>query len=171
MLNFLRVTNHLRLHSALFFVFMLMPTATSTAGTENHCSNLKQLIANVPSKFSKIIVNADRQSGGYDVTLRLEGAMECAVMAQSNKRSYYCVWKFLYRDASAYRKFAELDREVNDCFGHWAISSRDQSVNHPDFYDSRMYKMDQAKVTVSVKDKSALGTTFVYVWVAPQNGQ
>ena len=38
---------------------------------------------------------------------------------------------------------------------------RDQGVNHPDFYDAWAFIIDGAPVTLSIKDKTALGKTFV----------
>jgi hypothetical protein len=48
--------------------------------------------------------------------------------------------------------------------------SDDQNVNHPDFYDAQLFLLDRAKVAVSVKDKSAQESTFVFVSVVPMTG-
>ena len=42
-----------------------------------------------------------------------------------------------------------------------ARPERDQGVNHPDFYDAWAFQIDGARVTLSIKDKSALGKTYV----------
>lgn len=100
----------------------------------------------------------------------LEGASECAVRQQLNSKSYYCTWEFRHRDAVAYTTFEEIRQELQSCIGDRAALSDDQNVNHPDFYDSRIFRLDQAKVAVSVKDKSALGSTFIFVSVKPLSG-
>jgi hypothetical protein len=66
--------------------------------------------------------------------------------------------------------FKALGQELESCIGDRAVLSDDQNVNHPDFYEARMFLLDQAKVSVSVKDKSALGSTFVFVSVEPLMG-
>jgi len=168
--SLLRAIERFSLQSVCFLVLTLMHSAPNAADREKHCSTLEELVARVPSNFSNIVIAKDGKPSEHDVTLVLDGATKCAVIAQSKKRSYYCVWEFPHRDQGAYRQFKELDRVVSDCLGQQAEANRDQSVNHPDFYDSRMYEMAHATVTVSVKDKSALANTFVYVWVAPKNG-
>jgi hypothetical protein len=145
-----------------------MNVPTQSAGAASFCTNINLLVDNAHSNFSEIIIRPERKSGGYDVTLRLEGAMDCTVIPTSNSNSYYCTWKFPHRATRAYATFEMFERELKECIGHRAVFVRDQPVNHPDFYDSRIFQVDQANVTVSVKDKSALGRTFVFVWVRPR---
>ncbi|MGI9500071.1 MAG: hypothetical protein ACR2P3_08535 [Geminicoccaceae bacterium] len=141
-----------------------------SALASSFCSDVNHLIENVHASFSEIIVEPGRASGGYDVTLKLDGAFDCAVTPRINKKSYYCTWKFQYRAANAYTTFKKLDLELKECIGDRAVLHKDQSVNHPDFYDSRIFQLDQAKITVSVKDKGALGNTFIFIWVEPGSG-
>ena len=79
--------------------------------------------------------------------------------------AYHCSWAFPHRAEQAYDTFDEFVREVKDCIGQKATLHSDQSVNHPDSYALRRFEMEQAEVTVSVKDKGALGSTFVFVRV------
>jgi hypothetical protein len=44
----------------------------------------------------------------------------------------------------------------------------DQSVNHPDAYDLRLFRLDGAEFAVSLKDKGALQQTLVFLRV-PQS--
>ena len=149
-----------------------MPAALSIedAVAKSICSDINILIEEAPRDFSGIIVEPSRGSSGYGVTFELEGASDCTVRQLLKGKSYYCTWEFRHRDAEAYMTFKALGQELQSCIGDRAILSDDQNVNHPDFYESRMFLLDQAKVSVSVKDKSALGSTFIFVSVEPLSG-
>ncbi|MDH3661393.1 MAG: hypothetical protein OEU92_15425 [Alphaproteobacteria bacterium] len=149
-----------------------MPAALSIedAVAQSICSDINILIEEAPRDFSGIIVEPSRGSGGYGVTFELEGASDCTVRQLLKGKSYYCTWEFRHRDAEAYMTYKALGQDLQSCIGDRAVLSDDQNVNHPDFYESRMFLLDQAKVSVSVKDKSALGSTFIFVSVEPLTG-
>jgi len=86
-------------------------------------------------------------------------------------KSYYCTWEFQHRDLDAYEVFEELGQKLESCIGGDSILSDDQRVNHPDFYDVRIFQLDDVKVAVSVKDKSTLGATYVFVSVERLKGR
>ena len=71
-------------------------------------------------------------------------------------------------EAQAPIKFPDLT--VHKRIGQQATLHIDQSVNHPDYYALRRYETAQADVSVSVKDKSALGNTFVFIRVQGGKG-
>jgi hypothetical protein len=98
-------------------------------------------------------------------TLTLAGASYCLVTKRSNGSFYHCGWEFPYRAKPAYDTFDALVRGMNDCIGRHATLHSDRSVNHPDYYALRRYQTAQAEVSVSVKDKSALSRTFVFIRV------
>lgn len=81
-----------------------------------------------------------------------------------------CQWEFDYRGPAAAQAFDRFTRLLSDCFQGRAREIRDQGVNHPDFYDLRQYRLDNAAVSVSIKDKGALRKTFVFLRIEP-NGQ
>lgn len=140
------------------------------AAAASFCSNINLLIEEAPRNFSDIIVEPRKGSGGYDVTLKLDGASDCAARQLLNSKSYYCTWEFRHRDAEAYATFEALGQKLQSCIGDRAVLSDDQNVNHPDFYESHMFLLGRVKVAVSVKDKSALGSTFIFVSVEPLSG-
>ena len=43
----------------------------------------------------------------------------------------------------------------------WQSVEQDKGVNHPDYYDAWMFHGDVGGFSVSIKDKSVLGKTFV----------
>ncbi|MGH1483784.1 MAG: hypothetical protein ACRBM6_34715 [Geminicoccales bacterium] len=136
----------------------------------NFCTDINRLVAEAPEDFSDVIIESGRGSGGFDVTLKLEGASNCAVRRLLHAKSYYCTWEFQHRDVNAYKVFEELGQKLKSCVGGDAILSNDQGVNHPDFYDARIFQLDDVKVAVSVKDKSTLGATYVFVSVERLKG-
>jgi len=83
----------------------------------------------------------------------------------SGAKVYHCAWKFACRTVGAYSTFDAYKQLFQECFGDRAHLSRDKSVNHPDFYDLHQHQLDQVGVTLSIKDKSALQSTYVFVRV------
>ena len=153
-------------------VVISLPVALSieSAVAGSFCSRMNLLIDAAPGNFSELSDESGEGSGARDVALKLEGSADCAVRQLIKGKSYSCTWEFRHRDANAYAKFEELRQALQSCIGDRATPSDDQNVNHPDFYDSRIFLLDKAKVAVSVKDKSALGSTFVFVFVEPRIG-
>lgn len=132
---------------------------------QNLCANINYLIDQSKSKFSKIMGKSDGEMGSHDATFVLANASQCVVTTKSTKSWYRCSWKYPYRNKRAYDSFDDFVEGMNQCIGHIAKMHVDHSVNHPDYYASRRYEMEQAAVSVSIKDKSALGSTLVSIRV------
>jgi hypothetical protein len=104
------------------------------------------------------------QDGFADVPPPLTGAKSCQMtLGLGGVKAYHCAWEFDYRAPAAQSTFAAFDTDLATCFA--ASSQHDQGVNHPDFYDLREYAVKDAVVRVSLKDKGALGQTYVFVAV------
>ena len=144
---------------------MVLLATIGVAQARDLCANLDYLIDQTGSQFAEIIDKPNGDAGDHDVTLTLAGASYCFVTKKSKRSFYHCGWEFPYRAKPAYDTFDEFDRGVNECIGQHATLHTDQSVNHPDYYASRRYEMEQAEVSVSVKDKSARSNTFVFIRV------
>lgn len=96
----------------------------------------------------------------------LAGAEDCAVTRSlAGSKAYHCAWGFAYRDAGAAAAFEAIDRSLQACFGERARMSGDDRVNHPDSYDLRRYRLGEVEVALSLKDKSALSRTYIFVRV------
>ena len=54
---------------------------------------------------------------------------------------------------------------MRSCIGDLAEERTDRPVNHPDFYASHYYKLPGAEASVSLKNKSTLMSTVVFVGV------
>ena len=129
------------------------------------CTDIDYLIDQAQSEFAKIVGEPNGDAGDYSVTRTLSGASYCFVTKKSKRNWYHCSWEFPYRAKDAFDTFDEFVREMSECIGQHATVHADQSVNHPDYYSLRRYEMEQAEVSVSVKDKVSLGRTFVFIRV------
>lgn len=105
----------------------------------------------------------------------LAGALDssdCRFALQPSGVTYYCVWEFPFRAHEATSAFVHLSAALEACFGDRATERDDLRVNHPDSYRSHEFLVDDASVTVSLKDKSGLGKSLIFLRVtegpAPQ---
>lgn len=135
------------------------------AQAQDLCTNIDYLIDQSRSQFVAIVDKPSGDRGDHAATLTLADASYCFVTKQPKRNLYHCGWEFPYREKHAYDTFDEFVREMTECIGHHATLHTDQNVNHPDYYALRRYEMEQAEVSVSVKDKAALGSTFVFIRV------
>ena len=155
-------------HIVAITVSIPLALSIENAVAASFCSNINLLIDAAPRNFFDMPVDRTEGSNGHDAVLKLEGSSDCAIRQLLDGKLYSCTWEFQHRDAKAYKTFDEFGQKLKKCIGDRAALSDDQSVNHPDFYDSRIFLLDRVKVAVSVKDKSALGRTFVFVSVEPR---
>ena len=159
-------------YTVLFVAFAATLLVTNdVVRAQDFCAKVDDLIDQSRSGFVQVADKASGKPGTYDATLVLDGASFCAVTRKSNRSWYHCGWEFPYRAQQAYDTFDAFVARVNDCVGQRATLYSDQSVNHPDYYSLRRYEMEQADVSVSVKDKGALGNTFVFIRVQGKSGQ
>lgn len=116
---------------------------------------------------------SDASTGsGAAAPAALAGAESCRLsLAPGGQRAYHCAWRFAYRDGGAQAAFGAFNQALVACFGERARISRDQAVNHPDFYDLRRYRLDGAAVTVSIKDKVARDSTYVFLRVHSETAE
>lgn len=148
--------------SILFLAIGLASAPAGAADAASLCANVKTLVREARSNFSNWATDTPRAA----VPLMLSGAKDCALtQSLSGSKTYHCTWQFPYRAAGAHGTFDAFNRTLRECLGDPAPSSRDQRVNHPDFYDLRQYRFDEVEVAVSIKDKSALQKTHLFLRV------
>ena len=63
--------------------------------------------------------------------------------------------------------FDGLLTAVAQCADQDIAPTTDQAVNHPDFYDLRIFTMNNVEVGLSIKDKGGLQKTYVFLRVTP----
>lgn len=152
----------------LAFAVVLL-TASGNAGADDLCSQIETLIDHAGAQFTAILQEPSNTAGQQEVTLKLADADDCQVSQRSRRGWYHCAWEFPQRAPAAAARFEGFVDEMTDCLGERARLYEDQSVNHPDSYSLRGFELPQAEVSVSVKDKSALGKTFVFIRVRGKN--
>lgn len=89
-------------------------------------------------------------------------------LALSGQTSTHCAWGFDYRAAQAAQAFEAVIHAVSGCSGGPLQVESDKDVNHPDFYDLRIFNTSQGEVGVSLKDKGGLQKTYVFLRVTPK---
>ena len=154
------------LSGAIFVVALALGMFPAAIGrADGFCADVKNLIEHARSNFSSNPARPGEGEGGNAGPLLLRDASDCRVALQLGGNFYYCAWKHPFRAASAARSFERINEELQQCIGDRATIHGDQGVNYPDFYDARHYILDGASVTVSLKDKIELQSTFVFVRV------
>lgn len=142
------------LHFGLLALVCTMLSSVATADDEL-CPAVEALATEARSGF------ADRVTDGG---ARLPGVEHCgSVRTLSGAEALYCAWTFPLRNPAASEHFAMLDR----CFADSEPLGEDKPVNHPDTHRLRRYRLNGAEMTVSLKDKSAHGRTYVFLGAAP----
>lgn len=98
-----------------------------------------------------------------------DGAVgQCATSLDlSGARALNCAWPYAFRTGDAQAAFLVARAALQSCLGAEVAETRDQGVNHPDFYDLRLFRTGQGEVGLSLKDKGALQRTYVFVRIAP----
>ena len=82
------------------------------------------------------------------------------VLADCESEAQACRWSFELGDTGSRGLFKDLVDSIGACS---TLTSKlhDTGVNHPDFYDAWVFDFPTGSLSVSLKDKSALGQTFV----------
>ena len=94
----------------------------------------------------------------------MDGAEFCITStALGGAKTFHCAWQFNFRDPSALNAVRQIDETLRRCLPALEPTTKDQPVNHPDFYDQQEYQLDGIKITLSLKDKGALQQTLVFL--------
>ncbi len=93
-----------------------------------------------------------------------QNAEECGLSATlAGQTAVHCAWAFALRASEARVFFDGMVGSVTTCFGNEIAPIRDLGVNHPDSYDLRQYRFEDVTLSLSLKDKAALGKTYVFL--------
>ncbi len=129
--------------------------ALSPALAERFCDGVGRLMAEARAGFPGEVVRPE----GFD------GSPDCRLALQLDGKSFYCAWAHPLRSGEARAAYARIEAALAACLGPRAAVAGDRGVNHPDTYEARSYQQDGASVTVALKDKAALGRSFVFLRV------
>ena len=128
--------------------------AASLAGTafgQDRCDSLTALTSDpVMSDL------ADRHPGW------LTGASCRGENLGAGKTGATCFWEHSYRNGAAEAQFNQMRDWLGACLDSGTTPITDAAVNHPDTYVLEDFIFDEKTVSISLKDKAALGKSFVF---------
>lgn len=134
-------------------------------GAPSLCAQLDRLAAESRSGFAAIRAETANHPGEWDTSAATSGASYCLILGGEDSSSHTCTWEYQAVSGDASAAYAQMVDRVRACLE--AVSeSEDASVNHPDYWAATVFEANTATVTVSLKNKSALGKTLVAVSVA-----
>lgn len=125
------------------------------------CADVRFLIEQSRTGFLAIQRDTRHEFGGFDTTIKLSEAEYCVILEDVEKRSFRCAWKYSHSDRQAEAKYTQMREDLAVCLGNSASVQKDQPVNHPDIYESYLYRLPAVELRISLKEKSALKSTFV----------
>lgn len=91
-----------------------------------------------------------------------EGAICTTSRMLEGAHSVDCRWSYPYRDILARHAFEDLLAMVMQCTDEEIVEDGAR-VNHPDSYDLRQFRLGESVVSLSLKDKGALGQSLVFL--------
>ena len=133
--------------------------------------NCNDLISMVNHAEQRLAAATDEQNTPRKP--KINGADQCAsATGEGGSEIYYCSWQFPFRSGEARQLFTQLDAQVDSCLNTDSASTSDQPVNHPDSFWLNTYQLEKSKLSISVKDKSSLGKSllFLRVQILPPSG-
>ena len=89
-------------------------------------------------------------------------------LSQGGLVAMNCRWKFGYRVAAADVAHGALLEAVRHCVPNAHVVLEEAPVNHPDSYLATTFDAGTVTVAVTLKDKAALGASFVFLRVEAQ---
>ena len=92
-------------------------------------------------------------------------ATRCYVIPDVEGSGYLCSWEYDIGSTDAHDAYAGFVEQARSCVDDAATEHTDQSVNHPDYWESVYFTTDDTEVSVSLKNKNALRKTLVAVGV------
>lgn len=128
------------------------------AHAQTTCADLSALIGAIP------VAATAGQPRPKGADFGLPAANHCATSRSTTGAAEpYCAWKFDYRDAEATSAFYSLSVRLRSCAATVLSAGGDAAVNHPDSYVLQQYETDQGTVSLSIKDKAGLHSTYVFL--------
>lgn len=94
----------------------------------------------------------------------MEQAETCrTVRVLGGADSQNCQWRFPFRDVLALRFFEDMNAHARSCLKGGSEVLEDRGVNHPDSYRQRRHVLGEVEIAVSLKDKTELQETYVFL--------
>lgn len=129
------------------------------------CGDIEELVAESATGFEDVRGELlSRSTGEWSTSFAIEGSTDCKIFVDPERASHVCDWEYASEEEAA-SDHTRLVQQVPECLGLDATVQSDASVNHPDFWASSYFATETGEVSVSLKNKSALGKVFVSVQV------
>lgn len=129
------------------------------------CAEVLFLIEQSAEEFHAIQADTRSEHGGFTTTHELADAQYCVILEDPEKRSYLCTWSYPIGSDLAKAAFDATSSQMGHCLADLATVVQDQPVNHPDTYNSLLFKLAETEVRVTHKNKGVLNSTLVSVIV------
>jgi len=84
-------------------------------------------------------------------------------LSSSSQYVLTCTWQFPYHSPVATDNFRKLQNIIKACVNGSANFTRDQNVNHPDYYEAYYIDFRDHILSVTIKDKIGLQNTFIFL--------
>jgi len=78
-----------------------------------------------------------------------------------------CHWMFPQQSDQAATRLEVLRTDIIHCLGEQSARAVEPGVNHPDTYAQQLFEGQGVRVSLSLKRKSALGQSLVFLAVSP----
>lgn len=104
------------------------------------------------SALLRFVTGAEEPKGATCSTSRVLGGGQ----------STDCYWSFAFRADAARKEFSDLGHLLRLC-AEGEVTVEGASVNHPDSYDQLTTQIAGRDVSLSLKDKGALGKTLIFL--------
>lgn len=112
---------------------------------------------------SPLFTCADLRGFLADPSVPIQGADRCFTAMGLSGKTHHCTWSYPFRAPEASAAFTATAAELEACQS--GTATPDIGVNHPDTYTLLEFEVDGAGVTLSLKDKGALGQSLVFLGV------
>lgn len=130
------------------------------------CADVNEVYAHAASGFAELReAMLEDGSGDWSTSAHISDADDCAITVDAERASFLCEWEHVPSEVDANARYLDLVAEVRSCRGDIVAEREDANVNHPDFFASTYFTTDGATVSVSLKNKNALGRVFTSVGV------
>ena len=93
----------------------------------------------------------------------------CSDSLTTDGPTRHCRFDHTYRAVQAATQFEYLARLIPQCLPGATLRPKTPGVNHPDTHLERIFDVEGGQITVSLKDKSQLGKTLVFLQVTRRN--
>lgn len=108
------------------------------------------------------------RDAGAAAHLFAPAAADCQTARQMTGEALFCYSEHPFRSETAVKQARQLEAALTACFGE-IQTTEDAAVNHPDSYDARHFDVKDARISLSIKDKGALGKTLVFLRIVEAN--